>query len=226
MTLHPGFRMFARFDEEVRGWSGALQSAYTDAFEDDGITLVSLFVPGGVLAATMQGFGPQLMRRAAQLPNMAVFGGMIHDQGGGVVRRGPGRVPLVTYRMSKRDRATIPTIIRALAETFFAAGAREVFPPILGQPGVDADGFRALDLARLPARRIECSSQHPLGSCRMGASPSSSVVDSYGRCWQVPNLYLVDGSIVPTSLGVNPQQTIMAMATRIGWHLREQARVN
>jgi len=222
MTLHPGFRMFARFEEEVQGWQGALQSAYSDAFEDDRITLVSLFVPPGVLAATMHGFGPEHRKRAEQVPHLAVFGGMIHDAGGGTVRRGPGREPVVTYRMAKEDRAAVPKLIRATAETFLAAGAKEVFPPILGQEGVDADGFRKLDLDHIPSSRLECSSQHPLGSCRMGSSPQSSVVDPDGQSWDISELYIADGSVVPTSLGVNPQLTIMAMATRIAWKMRER----
>ena len=81
MTVHPAFRMFARFDEPVNGWRGALQSAYTDHFEDQGYTLVSLFIPTGVLAATMPGFGPEMTTRAKGIPNLAVFGGMIHDEG-------------------------------------------------------------------------------------------------------------------------------------------------
>lgn len=222
MTLHPGFRMFARFEEEVQGWQGSLQSAYSDAFEQDRITLVSLFVPPGVLAATMHGFGPEHRRRAEQVKNIAVFGGMIHDAGGGTVRRGPGREPVVTYRMAEEDREAVPKLIRATAETFFAAGAKEVFPPILGQPGLDADAFRSLDLEHIPSNRLECSSQHPLGSCRMGSSPKSSVVDPDGQCWDVSELYVADGSVVPTSLGVNPQLTIMAMATRIAWKMRER----
>jgi hypothetical protein len=143
MTLHPAFRMFARFEERVEGWRGALQSAYSRAFEREGITLVGLFVPPGVLAATMPGFGPEHVRRAADVPHLAVFGGMIHDEGGGTVRRGPGREPFVSYRMAPADKARIPRLIRVMSEIFFAAGAREVFPPILGQPGVTADELRA-----------------------------------------------------------------------------------
>jgi choline dehydrogenase-like flavoprotein len=221
MTLHPGFRMFARFDERVEGWKGSLQSAYSDHFEKDGITLVSLFVPPGILAATMPGFGPSLARRAADIPHIAVFGGMIHDAAGGTIRRGPGREPIATYRMSKRDRATIPRLLRVMGETFLAAGAREVFPPILGHPPVDADAFRKIDFERVPAVRLECSSQHPLGTCRMAASADRGVIDNWGRVYDTDNLYLADGSVVPTSLGVNPQLTIMAMATRIAWRMRE-----
>jgi choline dehydrogenase-like flavoprotein len=220
MTLHPAFRMFARFDEPVNGWRGALQSAYTDHFEHQNITLVSLFIPVGVIAATMKGFGPELARRAQSIPHISVFGGMIHDEGGGVVRRGLGREPIVTYRMAERDRATVPVMIRALADTFFAAGAREVYPPIIGQDGVDADAFRRLDLEHIPTMRLECSSQHPLGSCRMSARAADGVVDPRGKLWGLDNLYVADGSVVPTSLGVNPQLTVMAMAARIASLLR------
>src|SRR5690606_1552263 len=108
------------------------------------------------------------------------------------------REPVVSYRMARRDRATIPKVIRAMAEAFFAAGALEVFPPILGQPPVDADAFARLDLEHIPAMRIECSSQHPLGSCRMGSEANGSVVDAWGKSWQLEDLYVADGSVVPT----------------------------
>jgi choline dehydrogenase-like flavoprotein len=55
---------------------------------------------------------------------------------------------------------------------------------------------------------------HPLGSCKMGPDPSTSVVDEYHESHDVPGLYIVDGSSVPSSIAVNPQLTIMALATR------------
>ncbi len=223
MTLHPGFRVLARFDESVRGWQGALQSAYCDAFEGDGITLMSLFVPTGVLGATMPGVGEEHVAAAARIGNLAMFGGIIHDEGGGAVHRGPGREPVVTYRMSPSDRAKIPRVITHMAETFFAAGAREVFIPVLGSRGRDADAFRATDLERLPTSRIECASQHPLGSARMGCSRENSVVDPDGRVWDVDELYVADGSVLPTSLGVNPQLSIMTVATRTALRMRERS---
>ncbi len=221
LTLHPGFRMLARFDEPVRGWRGALQSAWSDHFEHEGLTLTGLFVPVGVLGATMPGVGVEHTGNAKHIDHLAMFGGIIHDEGGGTVHRGPGREPIVTYRMSRRDRARIPALIRAMADTFFAAGARQVFPPILGLRGVDADGLRKLDLERVPGRRIECASQHPLGGCQMGPDASRALVDSNGKCWDVGELYVVDGSIVPTSLGVNPQLSIMSIATRAAWRMRD-----
>ncbi len=222
LTLHPGFRVFARFDEPVRGWAGAMQSAYSDAYEPEHVTLMSLFIPGSVIAATMPGAGPAHHAHARQLPNIAMFGAMIHDEGPGVVRRGLGREPFVTYRMSARDQRAMRRGIALVAETFFAAGAREVYLPILGASAFDADAFRRLELERIPGARFECGSQHPLGTCRLGTRAATSGVDPDGKLWDAEGVYVADGSVLPTSLGVNPQLTIMAMATRIAVKLRER----
>jgi choline dehydrogenase-like flavoprotein len=124
--------------------------------------------------------------------------------------------------MARADRAAVSRVISLMAETFFAAGAREVYLPILGFGPCDADQFRRIDLERVPGRRLECASQHPLGTCRMGVSAEHAVVGPDGEAFELDELYVADGSIMPTSLGVNPQETIMAMATRIAWKLREK----
>jgi choline dehydrogenase-like flavoprotein len=220
LTLHPGFRVLGRFREKVRGWQGALQSAYTDAYEREGITLMGLFVPTGVLGATMPGVGPEHMENSARIDHLAMFGGILHDQGGGTVYRGLGREPFVTYRMAPEDRARIPRVLTLMAEVFFAAGAEEVYLPVLGLKGQRADDFRKLDLTKVPGRRYECASQHPLGSARMGCSPHNSVVDPDGKVWDLDNVWIVDGSVLPTSLGVNPQLSIMTVATRTAWRMK------
>jgi choline dehydrogenase-like flavoprotein len=221
LTFHPSFRMIARFDKEVHGWKGALQSAYSKDFEKDRFTMVGLFVPPGVLAATMPGFGPAHTDRAKQIPNMAMFGGLIHDTGGGILRGGLGSEPIVTYRMSPEDRIAVPLLLRRMAETFIAAGAQEVFIPVLGHDPIAASSFNTVDFDRIPLKRLECASQHPLGSCRMGTQDKSSAVNENGQVWGVNGLYVADGSVIPTSLGVNPQVTVMTMALRIGRRLAE-----
>ncbi len=220
LTLHPGYRMMARFDERVEGWKGALQSAYCHDFERERINMTGLFVPPGILAGTMHGIGDDHVARAQLIPHLCVFGGMVHDDGGGQVRHLLGR-RYMTYRMSARDSVASSRAITLLGETFFAAGAREVFLPVLGAKPVNADEFRKIDFERIPRGKLECASQHPLGTCRMGVSPEHAVVDPNGQAWELENLFVADGSILPTSLGVNPQETIMAMATRIAWKLRE-----
>jgi choline dehydrogenase-like flavoprotein len=215
LTVHPAFRMIARFDEPVHGWSGSLQSAFTDAYEHEGVTLMSVYVPPGAMATGVPGLGPEWMSNVEKMPYFAMFGGLVHDEAGGRVRKIWGREPLVTYRMCKGDQAKIPAAMKRLGETWLAAGAQELFLPILGHQSVTPDQFRALDWGSIPARLYECSSQHPLGTCRMGTHSDHSVVDGKGKVWDMDNLYVMDGSVIPTSLGVNPQETIMAMVTRL-----------
>src|SRR5215217_2773741 len=69
-------------------------------------------------------------------------------------------------------------------------------------------------------------SAHPLGGCPMSNDATNGVVDSFGRVFRGKNgntpyveLYVADGSIIPTSLGVNPSLTITALAYRIAFHI-------
>jgi choline dehydrogenase-like flavoprotein len=71
---------------------------------------------------------------------------------------------------------------------------------------------------------IRATGWHLLGTCRMGDDPATSVVDGWGRCHDVPNLFIVDGSTWPTSSGMNPTATIAAMALRSAEHLIESRR--
>ena len=65
---------------------------------------------------------------------------------------------------------------------------------------------------------------HILGTTKMGDAPAMSVVDAWGQCHDVPNLFVFDGSIWPTSSGMNPTATIAALALRCAEHLVEERR--
>ena len=78
----------------------------------------------------------------------------------------------------------------------------------------DDRGFQAFRKAKPAPNEIIWTSYHPLGTCKMGRDPATSVVGLDHQVHDVPGLYIVDGSTVPSALGVNPQLTIMAMATR------------
>jgi choline dehydrogenase-like flavoprotein len=222
LTLHPGSRVTALFDHDVSAWKGALQSAYSDAFEGEGLTLNSVFAPINVLAATLPGAGEELASYTSQMRNLAAFGAMVHDDGGGRIWRLPGGQGIITYRMSKRDKRRMLRGVKILAETFFSAGAREVLLPIFGsKPIRSPDELAFLDDEAYPAKRFECMTFHPLGSARMGLDPASSVVGPSGEAHDVRNLFVVDGSVFPTSIGVNSQLPIMTVATQLSWGIRD-----
>ena len=63
---------------------------------------------------------------------------------------------------------------------------------------------------------------HLVGGCRMGRSPHDSVVDADHRVWGLPNLFIADGSVMPTQGSANPALTIMALASRLADRLAER----
>src|SRR5579884_4489736 len=62
---------------------------------------------------------------------------------------------------------------------------------------------------------------HLVGTCRMGFTPDDSVVDRWCRSWDVPNLFITDGSVLPTQGSANPALTISALAARTADWLQE-----
>jgi choline dehydrogenase-like flavoprotein len=213
LTLHPGFRIGALFDEEVNGWDGSLQSVYSDHFQDEGITLVGVYTAASVLAAAFPGVGKEHRDLARKLPHLGFFGGMVHDDGGGQVRRWLSREPLVTYRITDRDRSRVFRGIHILAQMAFAAGARKVILPIFGAPVIDNPRDVDFLVERPPrASRVECMAFHPLGSAKMSASERWGVVKPTGEAWAIENLFVADGSVLPTSIGVNSQLPVMSVA--------------
>lgn len=223
ITLHPALRVSALFDDVLSGWNGALQSVYSNHFAGEGITLVGVYSAVNVLAATLPGVGPGHRKLVSEMPRHGVFGAMVHDEGGGSVRVGPGREPLLAYRMAARDLVRLRHAITILADMAFAGGAREVYVPIFGHGAIKSVAeARNLELAPMDARRIECVAFHPLGSARMATDSRRGVVDAAGESYEVKDLFVADGSILPTSIGVNSQVPIMAMATRLAWRLSER----
>jgi choline dehydrogenase-like flavoprotein len=181
---------------------------------------VGVYSAVNVLAAAFPGIGRDHRRLVKRVPNLAVFGGMIHDDGGGAVRRWLSREPLVTYRMSARDKARLLRGIQIVAKMAFAAGAKEVMLPLFGVDTLKSESeLRFLTEQPPRAGRIECMAFHPLGSAKMSTESRGGVVKPSGETWSVDNLFVVDGSILPTSIGVNSQLPIMTIAMKLGREL-------
>jgi choline dehydrogenase-like flavoprotein len=103
----------------------------------------------------------------------------------------------------------------------FEAGAREVWPGIFGLPSIltSIDEVKLLDEGPLDSRAYSFIATHLFGAARMGKDARTSVVGPDFATHAARALYVVDSSVFPTNLGVNPQHSIMAMsrlaATRI-----------
>jgi choline dehydrogenase-like flavoprotein len=118
-----------------------------------------------------------------------------------VLKDGDGiPAPKVVYRMSENSHRLLDFHLARAKESLEAAGAYEtVIAPLIRETG-----------------------WHLLGTCKMGTNPADSVVDAWGRSHDIPNLFIFDGSIWPTSSGMNPTATIAAMSLRCTDHLVRQ----
>nr|WP_281381700.1 GMC family oxidoreductase [Conexibacter arvalis] len=133
---------------------------------------------------------------------------MVSDRSRGRVRAVGGR-PLIRYDLCDDDLRRFRRGLALLRELFEAAGAREVYLPL--PQGVEPQRARARDLKLLAF--------HPLGTARADADPANGVVDGGLALHGVEGVHVADGSVVPSALGVNPQLTIMALATRLAFGL-------
>jgi choline dehydrogenase-like flavoprotein len=112
------------------------------------------------------------------------------------------------YQPGENDRRMMSFMLDRLVDIARAAGARDYRL----QDYLDADG-----VYRTPA-------WHMIGTCRMGADPETSVVNKWHQAWDVPNLFIMDGSVLPTGGVVNPTATISALALRAAEHIRDNFR--
>ncbi len=215
LSIHPATSAFGVFDESINGSRAIPQGYAIDHFKGEGIMFEGASAPLEILASSHTGFGPAFVDLLERFDQLAQFGYMVKDTSRGRVLPGPNGDPLITYHVNGEDMSRIRRGMEILARVFFAAGAREVHTSVFGHERLrslrDVD---ALASASIAPRQVDLSAYHPLGTCRMGRDPLTSVVDSTHETHDVHNLFITDGSSVPGSLGVNPQMTIMAMATR------------
>ncbi|MCU1276915.1 MAG: oxidoreductase, partial [bacterium] len=215
LSIHPALGVMALFDEKLDGGSAIPQGYAIEQFHDEGILFEGAFAPLDLAAASFTMIGPRFVELIEAYDRIACFGVMIEDVSRGRVRRGPGGRPLITYSLVEHDVARLKRAVEILGRVYFAAGARHVFPLVHGfdelHSPADLERFRH---AKLRARDFEISAYHPLGTARMGRDPRRSVVGADHQVHDTPGCYVVDGSVVPSSPAVNPQVTIMALATR------------
>ena len=102
-------------------------------------------------------------------------------------------VARMEYTQCENDRKNIAFAKQTLHDIWEAAGAQDV-----------------LEIDRYA---------HLVGGCRMGVDPERSVVDADHRAWGIPNLFIADGSVMPTQGSANPALTIMALASRLAERL-------
>jgi choline dehydrogenase-like flavoprotein len=216
LAIHPATAVRALFDEQIDMARGVPQSYFVDEFADEGIMLEGAAGPPDYAAMSLPFSGERHRDLMLRYQNMSQFGLMVSDVSRGWVRERLGRVE-IRYDLCQQDVDTFRRGIDLLCQLYAAAGASVLYPPVEGVGEVRADELRPLPAVR--AGDLTLMAFHPLGTARADARPQHGVVDGDLKLHDAEGVYVADGSVVPSSIGVNPQITIMALATRLAYHL-------
>ncbi|MQA74782.1 MAG: oxidoreductase [Solirubrobacterales bacterium] len=227
LYLHPVLIVWGVFDEEVRPWQGVLGSTFSDELldmgEGYGVKYEHAATPPSILAIFAPWRGARESSELMQaLPHTAGYGCLMRAREGGEVRVGPDGLPSAHWALSDFDRDNMRTALDGAARILEAGGARRIYSSHAGwvsyEPGADGGRERFLedaDRCGWGAAQVTLGCFHLMGTARMGRSREDSVCDQSGEAWDVEGLYVVDGSVLPTGLGVNPMVTIEAAAHKI-----------
>ena len=210
---HPGMAIVGLFDEKIGLGRGATQGFELDGLRSDSrVKVETLAVTPETFFGGLPGVGREWVSLMAEYGHAAVWVLPLRSFGQGVV--GVGRhQQSIRFRLDPRDLPNLRRGLRRAAELMFLAGAREVVCPIHGLPSRLRPGEEPLiEQATDDPSAYPLAMSHLFGTARMSRRSDEGVVGTDFRVHGVDNLYVVDSSVFPTNLGVNPQLAIMAMA--------------
>ncbi len=226
LRLHPTTAVAGEWHDDVYAAAGIPQSAVCDEFirrDDNGYGFWIECAPNhpGLAAVAAPGFGAEhrdVMRRFRRTTNLISLvrdGSDLDQSNGSVTLARSGRVR-IAYRLGTRDRSNVVAGAQAAARILLAAGVTGV-RTLHTVGGELRDERDVVALANRPwgPHDLTMFSAHVNGTCRLGTDQRVSGVTPTGERHGVRGLYVADGSLLPTGLGVNPQATIMALATMI-----------
>lgn len=225
--IHPVNLTIAEMPETVAPYYGAPQSIASNEFlwpENNDMPGYKLEVPPiypALGAAVLGTHGDALVENIRKLPHLnamlaLVRDGFDEDSPGGQVRIDSKGYPLLDYDLSDSLRRAFKHAYQRMAEAQFAAGAVRVMPSHLDGRWMHSwqDMQAHIEELALEKFRMSLFTAHLMGGCAMGEDPKTSVVNSLGRHHQLENLSVLDGSVFPTSLGVNPQLSVYGFTAK------------
>ena len=231
--LHPTVVSAALMPDRIDGFAGAPQTIFSDHFLDtqpiDGPLGFKLEAPPlhpVLTAITLPEDGAAHARWMQDFPRMHVLIALMRDgfhpeSQGGTVRLRDDTTPVLDYPLLPLFWDGARRAFRAMAEIQFAAGARTVMPVHAEGAafGTLADARAAIDGFALQPVVTRVVSAHVMGGAPLGADATRAVVTTTGRHHQLENLYVLDGSLFPTSIGANPQLSIYGIVARLATEL-------
>ncbi|MBP8020200.1 MAG: GMC family oxidoreductase [Agitococcus sp.] len=236
--IHPVVLTLAQMPQEINPFYGAPQSIASDFFQwKDGATGkmgYKLEVPPvfpAIASGILGNFDNGLRDDMAMLPHTNAMlalmrDGFVEDSQGGQVKIDDKGMPMLDYDISDFIWDGAKRAYLSMAEAQFASGAQKVRPAHLDGKWTSSWNEAKNQIEHLKYKKFRTAlfTAHLMGGCTMGEDAKTSVVNSQGQHHQFSNLSIFDGSVFPTSLGVNPQlsiyglvaQNATALATKLG----------
>ncbi|UTW01756.1 GMC family oxidoreductase [Amphritea atlantica] len=219
-ACHPSLSVTAMFDKEVNDFHGATHSLYVDTHtlpEEGGyILLNAVQEPVEASFQAEPGTGKNYVAYMEKYRNSIRLITLVHDENVGEVRFKDG-VKEILYEVDDHDFEAMKAGLKFNARILFASGASFLYLPTSDRTVINSvdEIDSVIDQLKNEPARYRYTSFHPQGTCRMGADPANSVVNPYGESHDVKKLYISDASLLPTSIGYNPSETVYALSSYI-----------
>jgi choline dehydrogenase-like flavoprotein len=215
LHIHPACWVGARYEEEVRGWEGVMQSFYIDQWEPQGVLLEATFTPLAFGGGWLLGAGRAHQRAMLDFGHVGSIGVHLSDRSSGRVGLGADGSLRASYRLSDEDAGRLVHGIARAAEVHFAAGATEVYPNIARVGVLKPGGLAEFEATAFKPSELRLEAFHPMGTARIAADPREGACAPDGSLYGTRDLYVADTSLFPTSVGVNPMMTAIAFSKHV-----------
>nr|PNR46442.1 hypothetical protein PHYPA_013561 [Physcomitrium patens] len=230
LHLHPVVFMWGYFPEESgfpgTCYEGAIMTSYSPIYKKNGSFPVALLEVPSTHPGSFASFQPwtsaadfkERMRRFSRTVTLCA---VTRDTSNGQVSVEADGKPKIDYTLNAVDEETILEGIEKGLRVLIAAGATEIGTHqqdgerfcVKGANSRDIEAYIKRVRSRgVKKNKIIIGSGHHMGSCKMGSDPRRSAVDGEGETWEVEGLYVSDGSVLPSAIGVNPMVTIQSVA--------------
>jgi len=218
LQFHPGTAVAGVFPEPIDPLFGGTQSYQSLHHLPDGFKLETLWSAPSALAVRMPGVGRGLVEHLGALPRTAVWDAICstHRSLGTVRARFDSMDPRLHWKLHPEDAQIMMRSVEVLCRLFEAAGAERILPGVYGLPEVVRTRAEIDALARHRAAPTDfvMASSHVFCTTRMHGRREEGVVDEFGRCHDLDNLFIADTGVFPRCTSVNPMFTVMALAHR------------
>ncbi|MDP2313845.1 MAG: GMC family oxidoreductase N-terminal domain-containing protein [Pseudomonadota bacterium] len=225
LHLHPTVATAGVFPQPIRAWQGAPMTRLSSQFANldgrgYGVRLMNAPAHPGMLSfATPWQSGRAHKRRMQRGEATANIIAITRDRDGGRVTLDRSGRPRVGYTLSSHDAKHVMVGMQEAMRVHLAAGALEVRAPLANAPtyrpeqgGSFNEFLRGVEQAGLRPNGFPLFSAHQMSSSRIAGSPKLGAVNPHGESWELKHLFVLDGSALPTSSGVNPMLTILGVS--------------